>query len=604
MIDSALPSATADLRSWRDLSESAERSGDYLGACDAALTGLDQYPTDRDLQYRAVLNLSRAGARQRASELWNAYGLQDAVDRGALDAKSAQDIAALGARLKREAAFAAPDDQRPARLREAAASYEAVYRRTQTTFPAVNAAVLYALSGTQERAQEIAGRIIEQCDRAGPLAGDDAYQAMADRATADLLLRRLDAAHDDLAAAAKLAVKASSIASTRKQLLQLCRSLAIDTAVLAPLKNRAVLHYAAQASAFDDLADGLDAAEETRLAQDVRNFIDTHDVGFVYGAANSGAEIVAAEAMLGCNADLGLVLPYARDSFRAEIASRNGPQWSQRLDGLLARATVTQATNGDYAPDPEVFAYTARLAMGMAVLRAQNLAADVMQIVIGKPRDGGGLQAAQEWSRRSLETIVIAPEFGKSPSSAPRPPPSPVPARKVRAVIFGDFHHFSRLNDSQMLTFFTKVMGAVASVLDRYDDRIVVRNTWGDGLYIVLDDIAAAAQCALDIQVALHRLDLVALGLPADLGLRVGLHAGAVFEIEDPVLKSVGFTGSDICRTARIEPGTPPGQVYVTEAFAALLAMVGETGIFCEYVGLMKAAKNYGTFRTYVLRRE
>lgn len=54
---------------WSQLSAKRENSGDYLGACDAALLGLEHHPTCRDLQYRAILNLSRTGANKRAQQL-------------------------------------------------------------------------------------------------------------------------------------------------------------------------------------------------------------------------------------------------------------------------------------------------------------------------------------------------------------------------------------------------------------------------------------------------------------------------------------------------------------------------------------------------------
>jgi class 3 adenylate cyclase len=85
--------------------------------------------------------------------------------------------------------------------------------------------------------------------------------------------------------------------------------------------------------------------------------------------------------------------------------------------------------------------------------------------------------------------------------------------------------------------------------------------------------------------------------------LRLGLDAGAVFEVRDPILKSASFTGSHINRTARLEPNTPPGEVYVTEAFAALVTLLEQRDFLCEYVGMMKTPKNYGRLRTYLLRR-
>ena len=61
--------------------------------------------------------------------------------------------------------------------------------------------------------------------------------------------------------------------------------------------------------------------------------------------------------------------------------------------------------------------------------------------------------------------------------------------------------------------------------------------------------------------------------------------------------------GSHVSRTARIEPVTPPGAVYVTEAFAAALVLSGPRELACDYVGHMPAAKGYGRLRMYRLRR-
>jgi adenylate cyclase len=154
-----------------------------------------------------------------------------------------------------------------------------------------------------------------------------------------------------------------------------------------------------------------------------------------------------------------------------------------------------------------------------------------------------------------------------------------------------------------MLTFYGHVMPVLAKVLDNHGGAIATRNTWGDGLFVVFSALDAAARCALEIQSALAKLDFQSVGLPTTLGLRLGLDAGAVFEVQDPILKSLSFTGSHISRTARLEPSTPPGEVYVTEPFAALFTLLQDKELICEYVGFMQAAKNYGRLRTYLLRR-
>lgn len=63
------------------------------------------------------------------------------------------------------------------------------------------------------------------------------------------------------------------------------------------------------------------------------------------------------------------------------------------------------------------------------------------------------------------------------------------------------------------------------------------------------------------------------------------------------------FYGVHVTRTARIEPRTPEGDVYVTDAFASLLVLEADRSLSCQYVGHIPTAKDYGTFPMYVLKR-
>ena len=83
----------------------------------------------------------------------------------------------------------------------------------------------------------------------------------------------------------------------------------------------------------------------------------------------------------------------------------------------------------------------------------------------------------------------------------------------------------------------------------------------------------------------------------------MGAHFGPVFQGDDPVVGGRTYFGSQVSRTARIEPATPPNQVYVSEPFAAALALEKGTDFDCDYVGLTPLAKGYGAFRMYRLRR-
>ena len=173
--------------------------------------------------------------------------------------------------------------------------------------------------------------------------------------------------------------------------------------------------------------------------------------------------------------------------------------------------------------------------------------------------------------------------------------PAPIPEspaqRVVRALLFADIRGFEARRRAVPLLD-ENVTAAFARVLDLAEGVATV-NTWGDALHVVLDDAVAAARCALGLQDAMSSLDLGRGGLPEHLALRLGAHLGLVLPSFDPVRRVPTFTGSHVSRTARVEPVTPPGAIYVTNAFAAALLLGGHEELACDYVGHMPAAKDW-----------
>jgi class 3 adenylate cyclase len=87
------------------------------------------------------------------------------------------------------------------------------------------------------------------------------------------------------------------------------------------------------------------------------------------------------------------------------------------------------------------------------------------------------------------------------------------------------------------------------------------------------------------------------------MNLRIALHAGPVYEFDDPITSNRNYGGTQVSRAARIEPIAPPGQVYASEAFAAMSATKRTRNFTCDYVGQTPMAKGYGTLPMYHVRR-
>ena len=111
-----------------------------------------------------------------------------------------------------------------------------------------------------------------------------------------------------------------------------------------------------------------------------------------------------------------------------------------------------------------------------------------------------------------------------------------------------------------------------------------------------------AGEFALELCDAVKNAEWENTGLP-QLSVRIGLHAGPVYRIIDPVTGQPNYIGTHVSQAARIEPITPPNQVYASQAFAALASADPHKTFKCEYVGQTPMAKGYGTLPTYVVRR-
>ena len=131
----------------------------------------------------------------------------------------------------------------------------------------------------------------------------------------------------------------------------------------------------------------------------------------------------------------------------------------------------------------------------------------------------------------------------------------------------------------------------------------MAKNTWRDGLYFVFSDVDLAGNFALQLADFVTKQNWEEKGLPRGLNLRIALHAGPVYEFEDPVTGNRNYSGAHVSRAARIEPIAPPGQVYASEAFAALSAAQRTRDFTCDYVGQTPMAKGYGTLPMYHVRR-
>jgi class 3 adenylate cyclase/tetratricopeptide (TPR) repeat protein len=600
-----LPSGTASRtkEAWLAAVVDAERRGELLAAFDLADRALREYAADTTLQHLAVLALARSGSTHEAARRFVEYRLGDIED---------EDTASLHARIKKDTALAADGDERRRLAIEAASAYRAIYDRTGGYYPLVNAATLSFVAGDRDRAMGLAGEVL----RIVAASSGESYYTVASQAEAHLLRGELDAAEGALERAALVnSSDYGALSTTRRQLRMICRIAGYDERLLRPLAGPKVVHFCGHRIGFTADAPFL-VTDEGEVARDIEKVVAEENVGFAYGSLASGADILWAETLLAHGVELHVVLPFALEEFVASSVAPAGRNWVERFSRCLERAaSLTYGTADAHEDDEVLYRYCAELAMGLALVRARYLDADVQQLAVwdGRPArgDAGTAIDVAQWQRagRSCTVVTPSPRHGQRGAGAPAELGEPSltdergPRRVVRAMLFADVKGFSKLTDEQLPAFGHHVFAALAAVLDRHADVIEYCNTWGDALYIVAHDAMSAARCALELQDAIEHVHGEAFGLPTGLTMRLGGHVGPVFPVVDPVMKNSSFVGSHVTRTARIEPVTPPGAVYVTEPFAAALELTPDHPFACDYVGHMPAAKDYGLLRMYRLRQ-
>lgn len=430
------------------------------------------------------------------------------------------------------------------------------------------------------------------------LTGEAAYYEAASRAEALFLVGDLEAARRRMEQALTFAPRAyAAHASTLRQMEMLCGELCVDPSWLEPFRPPVCAHFTGH---IQNVCDEF-------LRPRVDEMLAAARVGFGYGGLAAGADIVFAEALLEAGGELHVVLPVNRAAFVEVSVAPFGPSWVERFERCMGRAaSIRYASQDPYLGDEQVFAYASQFAMGCAVLRAQTLATEAIQLAAwdGRAAPGpAGVSADMAyWARSGRRGLVIDVDR-PAPAAGVAPPRAEVGARAMKAMLFADVQGFGALRDDQIPAFMEGVMGRLAQVVEALEARPRHIETWGDGLFLVFDQPIDAALAALALLEAYRAVDLGALGLPRGLGLRIGGHYGPVHLGTNPLTKAPAVVGAHVVVAARIEPNAAPGSAYVSEALAGALATFHGDRVRCGYVGRTQERKGFPATPIFNLSR-
>ncbi|HEX3996629.1 MAG TPA: tetratricopeptide repeat-containing protein [Acetobacteraceae bacterium] len=543
----------------------ARRQGNYLLVYDLAQRALQAWPDAIDFEHQAILALARAGATNNARTRYDrlvASGRLDAIT----DPRLAEDFAALDGRLWKDLAQRSrPDDALRYRLLSANA-YAAASRRFSRYYTAINAASMFLAAGNGADATGYASAALELAQK----APDSDYWALATRAEALLILGEPVGAAAALRAAWVVSGQNfDEQATTRRQLAWVADLVGAPAETLQALAKPRVVTWMSR-------PDGVGPDDGAKLGSD--------QSVIAFGPVLSGADIITARALLDAGIEVNLVLPcdpelFATSPIRAEV-TKFDEIFQPTIDDA---ASITLVTHEGGPFEPAARQLCREQASGLARLRAEHLA--VTPELLAFSADG------IRFSALPADFAVADPATG-------------VPADLIRqphAILFGDVRGFSKLNEAQQLLFLDHIIGGFADVLDA-GNYAEYAETAGDGLFVIVSDVAKAAECCFALRDVLLPEKVAAAGLPDHLALRLSAHVGPLHRRYDRVIRRDKFCGMEVIRTARIEPVTPAGEIFVTEQFAATLACTAGDRYLCEYAGVLPMAKNFGECRMYSLR--
>jgi class 3 adenylate cyclase len=608
----AAPIGVEDIRAIRALLNSSQNHLAFESAQRLLREPIADAAVEVQLRYLAALAAARGGARNVAQGMLAAL-----TSHNIADTKLAADIESLSGRLAKDVAFDARNGAtRRAVAKDAAASYLRADAIHPNVYAKINAASLAAIAGDDAAARALVQSVLEGL----PASTEDDHWTHATRGEAKLLLDDVAGAVESYTQARKLAGdRFGDIASMRRQLVMLQHVRPAASQLLAVVSGPNVVAFSghmidAPSRATPRFPAYLEDAVKAQVEREMEDLLPV----IAYAQAANGSDMLFCEALLARGQEVNIVLPFGREDYVAQSVAPGGADWLARFDHVLAKASsVTYATDGLYLGDDSLFQHASELIQGLASLRAQSLTVTPTMLVVADTSQagatGGTLATLATWERRGHPYRVVDLKTTRDAT----PPPAnhtavTLPAaakqeplaggRHIKSLLFADVKGFSKLLEQHAPGFFTAFLGAVPKVLAAHNIEPLEMSSRGDGLYMVFGSTEEAARFSWELSKAMGAIDWSSLNLPTDTHVRIALHAGPVFIATDPVNRTLAHYGSHVTRAARVEPIVVPGQILVTEPFAAVLAAQAASAFVCDLVGIEPLAKGYGESRLYRLR--
>ena len=596
--------------------------GEVFAAYDLARRLLRNRPKDPEVE-RQLLEL-RLRAEDRLDlddQIDNTLARLDAI------APDSEELHGYRGKLYRRRALRAQGPEREALLRRSLAAYKRGHR-PKRFWLGINVATVAHLLGEKRAARKAARAVqaaVEEMLRAKAVESVEYLWLLGTMGDASLIRQEVDKAlrhYGQLRAGAVEQAAWNVLASVRRNSSLI---LSIDSDRPTRERVRNALRPPGLVMCVGHMVDQgrrerprFPATSQDAVAKALAAYLDADDLCGGVSSLACGADTLFQEALAARGVRRHVVLPFPAEDFRRTSVPED---WAPRFAALLEADRQSQAMPYPLDAHGLEFEFCNRFIEGLAQIHADQLGAAVKRVAVwdGQPGDGRGGTAdvvkmwrshpAEPYSVIDPRTAVIRHESADL-TATPKRIRNRAGDFVIGALLFADAVGYSGLNERQVRAFVDVFLTGLSEIAKRpaYREHTLECNTWGDAVFLAMDDVALAGRLALDlrdhVRAPAQRAAFREHGLPDRLALRIALHAAVLRCMTDPFTDIQRVAGAQISHAARIEPITPVGEVYASDTFAALSRADGAQGFRCQYVGRTVLAKNFGTFPTYHVRRD
>lgn len=599
-------------------------------AYDVLSEGCDAWPKDVKLQQTRAQALIKSGSIESANLIYRSLYYE-----GHTDGDTLGGLAKTHKELWQQATDPGEKQQQ---LESAYRVYKQSYELNMDWYTGINAATMAVFMGEKEISDQIAEKCLELCladyEQQKKDPGSDLYWTLATIGEVFLIKCNLKEAEKWYAeAVAHGKNRFPYLSSTRSNARLLLEyhindrhhfdhifripPVAVFTGHIIDRPGRSLPRFP------PEIAD--------KVKEEIKARLKKLNIRFGYSSASCGSDILFLEALMELNGEAVIVLPYDRKRFKMDrVDIVPDMSWGDRFDRVMdAAAEITAVSEQRMEGGTTSFTYANLLLHGMAGIKADKLDTDLVPMAVWNEEEtgspGGTYDLVRHWQQLGYNIEIINPVRILTGKAEPKETAKAKPVKtikeakaeldgaasveaadltaQIKAMLFADAVNFSKLKEEQIPRFLKYFMGTIADLIKVSPHAPLMKNTWGDGLFFVFSNVQDAGLFALDLADKVSGTRWADKGLPPGLNLRVALHAGPVYECIDPVTGKLNYTGTHVSKTARIEPITPPGQVYASQSFVALALANNTRDFVSDYVGQVSLAKGYGVFPMYHVRR-